>query len=121
MRRLRAVASLIAIAVNSLLLGACVQKTEYDALQTKLDNTTKELTEAKDSLKKSQDQLTDFQSHRYQTLTTGGRTWRLDTAKGSTCVLLASDQDWKNVKNERTELHLQGFLQGQSKRACGSC
>ena len=88
------------LASGSLLLSACVQKTEYDALQRKLADATKELAEANDALKKSQDQLGDLQTHRYQTFNTGGRTWRLDSAKGSSCVLLASDQDWKNVNTK---------------------
>ena len=28
----------------------------------------------------------------------GGRTWRLDSVTGKTCILLTSDQDWKNPK-----------------------
>lgn len=85
---------------SCVLFSACVQKTEYDALQRKLDSTAQELAEAKDSLKKSQDQLADLQAHRYQTFTTGGRTWRLDSAKGTSCVLLASEQDWRNAKTK---------------------
>jgi hypothetical protein len=32
---------------------------------------------------------------RYQQYANGGRTWRLDTATGQTCLLLAPDADWK--------------------------
>ena len=32
---------------------------------------------------------------RYQTFTRGIRTWRLDTATGSSCLLLTSEEDWK--------------------------
>lgn len=35
---------------------------------------------------------------RYQVLPLGGRAWRLDTASGETCLLLANDEDWKNEK-----------------------
>jgi hypothetical protein len=92
-----------------LFLSGCVSQTEYDSLQKKLGETSKELSETKDSLKKSQDQLVDLQAHRYQTFTTGGRTWRLDSAKGSSCVLLAADQDWKNAKTKEQSCTCEDF------------
>ena len=92
-----------------LLSSGCVEKTEYDGLQEKLDDAKKQLAETKDPLKKSQDQLTDLQAHRYQTFASGGRTWRLDSAKGSTCVLLASDQDWKSVKTKEESCICEDF------------
>jgi hypothetical protein len=94
-----------------LLLSGCVQKTEYDALQGKLNDATKELTEVRDSLKKSQDQLADLQAHRYTSFNNGGRTWRLDGAKGTTCVLLASDQEWKNPHVKRQSCSCEDFEQ----------
>ena len=33
---------------------------------------------------------------RYQTFSRGYRTWRLDTATGSSCLLLSTEEDWKN-------------------------
>jgi|SRR5580658_10963752 hypothetical protein len=76
-----------------LLSSGCVQRAEYDAAQ-------KELKEMKEALKKSQEQLTDLQAHRYQSFATNGRTWRLDSTTGTICVLLTSDQDWKNAKTK---------------------
>ncbi len=86
--------------LSFLLSRGCEQKSEYEAVREKLEDTTKQLTEAKESLKKSQDQLSDLQAHRYQTFTNGERTWRLDSVKGSSCILLTSDQDWKNGKTK---------------------
>lgn len=84
-----------------------MEKTEFDALQKKLDNATRQLddatrqlSETRDSLKKAQDELTDLPAHRYQSLANGGRTWRLDSATGSTCILLTSDRDWKNSETK---------------------
>ena len=90
-------------------VSECVEKTQYDALQKKLDDTTKELSETKSLLKKSQDQLTDLQAHRYQTFMNAGRTWRLDSAKGSSCILLTSNQDWKNGKTMRQSCACEDF------------
>lgn len=33
---------------------------------------------------------------RFSLYTIGYRTWRLDTSTGRSCLLLASDKDWKN-------------------------
>jgi len=100
-----------------LFLSACVEKTEYDALQKKLDDTTKQLgdttkqlSETKDSLKKAQDELTDLQAHRYQTFVSGHRTWRLDSAKGTSCVLLTSDEDWKNIETKKQSCACEDFF-----------
>jgi len=35
---------------------------------------------------------------RFQVYTNGWRTWRLDTATGQNCLLLASEADWKKPK-----------------------
>ena len=37
---------------------------------------------------------------RYQVHTEGFRTWRLDTATGQICFLLASEADWKKPETE---------------------
>ena len=34
---------------------------------------------------------------RYQQFTQGGKTWRLDSATGQTCLLLASEAEWKKA------------------------
>lgn len=78
-----------------------------------LDDARKEAAEAKDSLKKSQDRLTDLQAHRYQTFASGGKTWRLDSVKGSTCVLLASDQEWKNVETKKQSCTCEDFYRDE--------
>ena len=33
---------------------------------------------------------------RYQQFSRGFRTWRMDTATGNSCLLLTTDDDWKN-------------------------
>jgi hypothetical protein len=97
------------VASGCLLLSACVQKTEYDQLQEKLNDATKQLVEVKDSLKKSQEKLGDLLAHRYQTFTSGTKTWRLDTVKGVSCILLATDQDWKNPATKRQNCTCEDF------------
>lgn len=112
----------IATAACWLLLGACVQRTEYDSLAKKLADATKEVNETKQQLTETKQQLTELQAHRYQTLTNGGRTWRLDTAKGKTCLLLASEGDWKNPQMKPQSCTCEDFyrdnkfptLQGQT-------
>ena len=36
-----------------------------------------------------------YQAHRYETFKNGVRTWRMDTVKGSSCVMLTTEEDWK--------------------------
>jgi hypothetical protein len=103
------------ITFGCLFLAGCVQKTAYDALQKRFDETAKELGETKDTLKKSEDQLSDLRAHRYEIFTTGGRTWRLDTMKGSSCVMLASDQDWKKVETHKQSCACEDFYRDEEK------
>ena len=79
-----------------LLLVSCeeagfVEKSKYDALQN-------ELNKAHEEVQKAQQQVTDCQAHKFQIYREGWRTWRLDSVTGKTCILLTSEQDWKNAK-----------------------
>jgi len=69
---------------------AMVSAAERDAL-TKLDTGTHELV-AKEELSRLRG------VGRFQVIPLGLRAWRLDTATGQTCLLFASDEDWKNEK-----------------------
>jgi hypothetical protein len=37
---------------------------------------------------------------RYERFQSGTRTWLLDTATGAICILLTTDQDWKDPKTD---------------------
>jgi uncharacterized membrane-anchored protein YhcB (DUF1043 family) len=37
--------------------------------------------------------------HRYEVVKEGSRTWRLDTATGKTCLLLATEADWNKPES----------------------
>lgn len=75
-----------------------IEKPKYDALQQKLNEAQQQLKDAQGELTKAQQQVSECQAHKYQIYTQGARTWRLDSVSGKTCVLLASEQDWKNPK-----------------------
>jgi hypothetical protein len=80
----------------ALLIGSCagcgfgLNPADNDAL-AKLRAGTHELV-AKEDLSKLRN------VGRYQILPLGARAWRLDTATGDTCLMFASDQDWKDQK-----------------------
>jgi hypothetical protein len=65
-----------------------VQKKDYDTVQTKL-------TETENKLKEADKKLAETQAHHYTHFQLGSRTWRMDSVTGSTCILLATDADWK--------------------------
>ena len=88
----------IMIAICCLAMVSCdadslgyVEKAKYDALE-------QQLKKAESDLKTLQQQVSECQSHKYQVYREGLRTWRLDTVTGETCLLLASEGDWKNPK-----------------------
>jgi hypothetical protein len=116
----------VLIVSGFLFLSGCVEKVEYDALQKKFNDTTKELSEAKDSLRKSQDELTELRAHWYRTYASGGRTWRLDSADGSTCILLTNSEDWKKSETKGQscpceDLYRDSDISGMSDRAFEIC
>ena len=82
--------SVIAVLCSTLFAGCgvFVERAKYDALQQQMAETAKKL-------KESQEQLAQYQAHRYQTFRVGLRTWRLDTVTGDSCLLLTTDTDWK--------------------------
>jgi hypothetical protein len=94
----RSASRLLPVLLNILALCSCTTQAKYDSLQRTLDRTAEDLNKTQDALKKSQDQVAELHAHRYEIFPSGGRTWRLDTAQGSLCVLLASDQEWKEQK-----------------------
>ena len=65
----------------------CVEQSKYAALHDELGKT-------QEALRKAQGQISRLQAHRYEIFISGG-TWRLDTTTGETCILLASDGNWK--------------------------
>jgi hypothetical protein len=89
---------IIVVAVCCACLVACdakslgyVEQGKYDALQQQLDA-------AKTDLKAAQQQVSECQAHKYQVFKDGGRTWRLDTVTGSSCLLLTTKEDWKKLE-----------------------
>lgn len=97
---MRYVSFLLAIC---LFAGGCEQmgyleKSKYDALQEQNKRAQADLQKTQDDLRQAQQQIADYQAHKYQIYTQGWRTWRLDSVTGKTCILLTSDQDWKNPK-----------------------
>jgi hypothetical protein len=74
---------------------ACVRQSEYEkadqqlkAVRTQLDAKSKELEDAKT-------QIDELSQHKFSVYQNGGRTWRFDASTGRTCLMLASETDWK--------------------------
>jgi len=67
-----------------------VSQREVTNLQTKIAATKLQVEEAKAAT-----------PDRYKIVKEGARTWRLDSATGKVCLLLASDADWKNPDTAR--------------------
>lgn len=63
------------------------EKIKNTELQKELDVARREVEEAKSA-----------KPDRYKIVKEGFRTWRLDSATGSLCLLLSSDEDWKDPK-----------------------
>jgi len=80
-------ACLVMVACDADTLGY-VEKAKYEALQ-------KQLEKAQADLKTAQSEVSACHAHKYEIYREGSRTWRLDTVTGATCVLLASEGDWK--------------------------
>ncbi len=57
--------------------------------------------------------LENKQVGRYQLHRDGLRTWRLDTATGSSCLLLASEADWKGAAKDQESCATEDYLEGQ--------
>jgi hypothetical protein len=102
-----------------LFLGGCeemgyVEKSKYDVSQEQSKQAQVDLHKAQDDLKKAQQQIADYQAHKYQIYTNGGRTWRLDSVTGKTCVLLTTDEDWKNPKITESGCQCEDAMNDQS-------
>jgi septal ring factor EnvC (AmiA/AmiB activator) len=61
---------------------------------TELNNDLKKSEKSLRAAKEEAEQAKTATPRRYEVVKEGARTWRLDTATGKTCLLLASDSDW---------------------------
>ena len=52
---------------------------------------------------------------RYQLHREGPRTWRLDTTTGNSCLLLASEWDWKNDAKEQNNCATEDYTAAQKR------
>lgn len=52
---------------------------------------------------------------RYQLHREGFRTWRLDTATGSSCLLLTTEADWKGKGSEQSSCSLEDWAAAQQR------
>lgn len=72
-----------------------VDKSRLDASEKKVADIQKELTDTQDKLALSQKVASDCQAHKFSMFQSGGRTWRLNTVTGESCIALTSNADWK--------------------------
>jgi hypothetical protein len=83
------------------LLAACdayVEKSKYDEVKQKLTQTTKELDDSQHDVQKAHEQIGEYQAHRYQMFRVGFRTWRMDSVKGTSCIMLTTESDWNKAE-----------------------
>jgi hypothetical protein len=52
---------------------------------------------------------------RYQLHREGFRTWRLDTATGRSCLLLTTDNDWKNAASTQNSCATEDWQEAQER------
>jgi outer membrane lipopolysaccharide assembly protein LptE/RlpB len=88
----------LAVLSTSLALIGC----GYDLVETKdlerLKTAEAEVSRLKEENSQLKQQVATLKSiGRYQLHDSGYRTWRLDTATGQDCLLLASKEDWKKI------------------------
>jgi hypothetical protein len=76
--------------------NAYVEKSKYEDVQKKANETAKKLADVGEQLQKAREQIGVYQAHRYEMFRQGFRTWRMDTVKGTSCIMLTNDSDWKN-------------------------
>jgi hypothetical protein len=90
--------------------SAYVERSKYDTLQKELVATKKQLEDAQDGLKKAREDAAQTKPGRYETLRQGLRVWRLDTATGTSCILLATQEDWRkpDIKRQNCQCEDQG-------------
>lgn len=96
------------LTVLSALLGGCdsyVDKSKYEAIHQELLAANTELAKSQEALRRANEEIAKTKPGRYQNFSQGYRQWRLDTATGSSCIILASSADWKdpNVKRQGCE------------------
>jgi hypothetical protein len=96
-------AFLAVVALGGMGLTGCskyIEKSRYDESERQLEKTRGELEDTKRQLDGAQKQISDLSAHKFSTYSAGGRTWRFDSQTGETCILLASESDWKNKKTK---------------------
>jgi hypothetical protein len=81
--------------ISSLGCDEYVEKSKYDESQKQTADLKKQLAETSNELKKAQQTIAEYQSHKYQFMNVTGRTWRFDTITGRSCIQLTSEADWK--------------------------
>lgn len=54
---------------------------------------------------------------RYQIHREGFRTWRLDTATGQSCLLLATEADWKGGAKNQTSCAVEDYLEARRRHS----
>jgi len=80
---------------------AYVEKSTYEDLQKKANETAKKFADVEEQLQKAREQLGEYQAHRYQTFREGFRTRRMDTVEGTSCIMLTTEVDWKSAATNR--------------------
>lgn len=108
MRTLQTVLVLIVLSFTACTQLGYVPKKDYDAVQAQLA-----LSDSK--LRGAEKELADFQAHRYSTFRDGARVWRMDSADGKSCILLATDGDWKKPSSMAQSCDCQDYLRDSAK------
>jgi hypothetical protein len=94
----------LVIALLAVALSGCdsyVEKSKYEDLQKQLSAAQKKIVEDEDALRKAVEENAQAKPGRYERFSQGLRQWRLDTATGSSCILLTSEEDWKKADTLR--------------------
>lgn len=83
---------------------------DADYLRSQLATAQQATRDAQAALSQAKSQLELEKSakpDRYKIVKEGWRTWRLDSATGKVCLLLTTDEDWKNPKTAAENCDLQ--------------
>jgi hypothetical protein len=92
----RSLSALVLILIALLFCGACDFVDDADeAILQKAKSPAYELVKKEDLAELRRQADLGKSVGRYQIYRSGYRTWRLDTSTGSTCILLAPEEEWK--------------------------
>jgi hypothetical protein len=86
------------LALLLLPLGGCVLQSKYDESQKQIESLNKQLKETTDGLTEANSKWAECRAHKYQFMLVGFRTFRFDTVTGASCIQLSTDSDWKTKK-----------------------